>query len=77
VQELQVDMSGAGNVEAGELESQTAVITMSGLGSATVWVTEALDATLSAAGNLSYYGSPSVSENVSGIGKIESLGEKP
>jgi hypothetical protein len=72
----QVDMSGLGSYEAGDLESQVAEIDLSGAGSATVWVVEELDASLSGAGSIRYYGSPQTSSSTSGVGTIQSLGEK-
>jgi hypothetical protein len=66
-------LSGAGNYNAGELQSQTAVVEISGFGNSTLWVTDALDITMSGAGQLEYYGQPVVSQNVSGAGSIQSL----
>lgn len=71
-----VEMSGLGSYTAGDLESQNAKVVLSGAGSATLWVTEKLDATLSGAGSIRYFGSPQVSQSVSGLGSIESLGAK-
>jgi hypothetical protein len=76
VSEQRVEMSGAGTYQGGDLESETARVEMSGLGNATVWVTGTLDAELSGAGSLEYYGSPQVTQNDSGLGNIESLGPK-
>jgi hypothetical protein len=72
----EVDLSGAGDYEAADLESEEAVVELSGVGSATVWVTGRLDASLSGVGNLGYWGSPDVDRAVSGAGSINSLGEK-
>jgi hypothetical protein len=71
-----VDMSGLDSYEAGNLASQTAKITLSGAGAATVWVREQLDAEMSGAGTISYYGSPRTSASSSGIGRVQSLGDK-
>lgn len=76
VTEQKVDLSGAGAYQAGDLESETASVTLSGLGNATVWVTGSLDAELSGAGSLEYYGNPQVSQNDTGLGNIKSLGAK-
>jgi hypothetical protein len=85
--ELQVDITGAGSVEvAGEVTSQTvnlpgagsyeaAELKTSGVGSATVWVTDELDARVTGVGSIDYYGSPSVSSSVTGIGSISGRGD--
>jgi hypothetical protein len=70
-----VRLSGAGNYDAGDLQSQTAVLEISGFGNSTLWVEDALDITMSGAGQLEYYGHPVVSQHISGAGSIESLGE--
>jgi hypothetical protein len=46
------------------------------MGSATVWVDKELDASISGAGSVSYYGNPSVQERISGAGDVKGLGEK-
>lgn len=76
VQDLKVDMSGAGILEAGDLKAQNVTVSIDGMGNATVWATVSLNMEISTAGTISYYGSPTVSQDVSGLGKIESLGEK-
>jgi hypothetical protein len=67
---LQVDLSGS------DLKLQTASINISGLGSATVWVTDQLSGEISGAGSVSYYGSPQTSTSSSGLGQFKSLGNK-
>jgi len=69
-------ISGAGGVNAPDLKIQTANITISGLGSATLWVTDQLTGTISGAGSVSYYGSPQTNTNTSGLGQFKSLGRK-
>jgi hypothetical protein len=73
---LDVVMSGAGNFSGGDLECQTAIVKAKGLGNCRVWVKETLNASLSGAGNIEYFGTPVVTQNVSGLGKISSLGNK-
>lgn len=65
-----VDVSGVGDYNARLLESAEASVVASGVGSATVWVTEALDAEVTGVGGIDYYGSPQVTESVSGIGRV-------
>lgn len=71
-----VDMSGLGRYAAGDLESQTAQVNLSGAGSTTLWVHEQLVTNLSGAGSIDYYGSPQVTSSTSGVGSVDSLGEK-
>ena len=67
--------SGVGSYHAADLESKTAIIDISGAGSATVWATESLDIQISGLGSVIYYGNPRIIQNVSGLGKLVS-GEK-
>jgi hypothetical protein len=71
-----IDISGAGGISAQNLQIQTANITISGLGSATLWVTNQLTGTISGAGSVSYYGSPQTNTNSTGLGQFKSLGNK-
>ncbi len=70
-------LSGVGSYDAGELESASTRITLSGAGSATVWVTEKLEADVTGVGSVAYYGQPtSIIQNVPGLGSIRSFGTK-
>jgi hypothetical protein len=69
-------LSGAGALEAGNLKCTSADITISGLGGATVWVTDTLTGKISGAGSVSYYGNPQTSFSTSGAGSFKSLGDK-
>ena len=73
---LELSISGFGNFNGGDLQSQAADVHISGAGSATVWVEETLDASISGAGSIDYYGSPQVSERISGVGSVHKIGEK-
>lgn len=68
-----VRISGSGKYDAGELESRYCEIDITGLGSATVDVSEELDISISGAGNVYYTGDPDISQNISGLGRIKSL----
>jgi hypothetical protein len=70
-----VRLPGAGSYEAPRLKSSTATVSTSGVGSATVWVTDELDARVTGVGSIDYYGSPSVSSSVTGIGSISGRGD--
>lgn len=76
VQKTNVEINGAGSMDAGNLRSDTAEVNISGLGKVTLWVDESLDAEISGAGSVSYYGSPSVKKRVDGVGNVQALGEK-
>ncbi len=70
------DLSGAGSIQAANLKLNSANITISGLGGATLWVTGTLTGTISGAGSVSYYGTPQVNTNTTGLGQFKSLGSK-
>ncbi len=72
VQGQELNHSGAGSYHAGELESETAILEISGVGSATIWATESLDISISGMGNVIYYGAPRISQNISGLGNLVS-----
>jgi hypothetical protein len=69
-------MSGFGSYDAENLQSQVAKVVVSGAGTTTLWVTESLDATISGVGNVRYYGSPQIHSRATGVGHLQSLGEK-
>ena len=76
VTEQTVDLSGLGAYHADNLASQSAQVTLSGAGEATVWVSEQLDAEILGAGTIRYYGSPQTNASSTGIGRVKHLGEK-
>ena len=73
---LELSISGFGNFNGGDLQSQAADVHISGAGSATVWAEETLDASISGAGSIDYYGDPSVNEHISGVGSVHRNGKK-
>jgi len=75
--QLEMNISGFGSFDGGDLHSQSASVNISGAGSATVWVDDELDANVSGAGSVNYYGSPStLTKNVSGVGSVNHKGDK-
>jgi hypothetical protein len=76
VKDQKVTLSGAGNYEGENLQSNTADVTISGLGRITLWTTENLNVTISGTGGVDYYGSPEISQQISGLGKINHKGDK-
>jgi hypothetical protein len=73
---LKLNISGVGSYHGTDLNSKTAQVNISGMGSATVWVDDELTASISGAGSVNYYGSPRVSKNVSGLGSVIHSGDK-
>jgi hypothetical protein len=76
VETQEIDMSGFGNYNAPDLESQTASVRIGGAGSTVIWALDTLDVEISGAGNVEYYGSPQVTREISGAGKVTSQGDK-
>jgi hypothetical protein len=66
----EVDLSGSGDYKAEDLESKEAKIDVSGSGSATVNVSDELDAEVSGSGSVEYVGDPIVNQDVSGAGEV-------
>ena len=68
---LEVDISGAGEIDAKDLRAQKVSINSSGAAQADVYASEELNADVSGAGNVNYYGNPkTVNEDRSGAGSI-------
>ncbi|MGE5249108.1 MAG: head GIN domain-containing protein [Bacteroidota bacterium] len=68
--EVSLTISGLGSLNAPELDSLSANIRISGSGSATLGVKDQLNAMVSGAGSIYYYGSPSVTQRISGVGSV-------
>jgi hypothetical protein len=75
VADQEIVLSGAGSYRGDELQSRNASVRATGAGSATVRVSNNLDATLSGVGSIKYYGSPAVQQHKSGLGSITKLGD--
>ena len=70
-QEQRISISGAAEVRGDKLQSQDAVVDVSGAGRIVVNAAKTLRATISGAGSVEYYGDPDVKQNVSGIGAVK------
>ncbi|MEO8285219.1 MAG: head GIN domain-containing protein [Chloroflexota bacterium] len=68
-----VGLSGSGDYNGRSLETMGAIVEVSGSGSATVWASKSLSATVSGSGSIRYMGSPVVTKQVSVSGKVEPL----
>jgi hypothetical protein len=72
----EVSITGAGNYHAPDLKSETALIEITGIGSATVWATETLDVEIASIGTVIYYGDPRVISSIAGLGNLVDQGVK-
>ncbi len=75
VGEQDVTISGAGNYQARHLESAQAEVHLKSLGSVTIRVHDHLKVNISGAGSVRYVGSPTVEQDVSGLGHVEQIGD--
>jgi len=67
----QVEINGAGNIEAADLQVNTYDITINGVGYCRIFVTDQLNAVISGAGIVYYRGSPGViNSEINGLGKL-------
>jgi hypothetical protein len=70
--EAQVDLSGAGSIDASALHLERAVVDVTGAGDIDVYASQAVSATISGAGHIRYAGNPpQVDKKVSGVGAVE------
>lgn len=68
---LRVDVGGTGQVAARDLTAKSAVVDVSGTGSATLYVTESLEADVTGTGSIEVHGKPAkVRKSVTGVGSI-------
>jgi hypothetical protein len=65
-----IRISGSGDYRAQNLSGKSATISISGSGDAVVNVSDKLDAGISGSGEVEYIGSPVVTQNISGAGRI-------
>lgn len=73
---LDVSVDGLGSFEGEALRSQTATVTINGMGSANVWADNALTAEINGLGSVNYSGGAQVSKTVNGLGSIQYSGAK-
>ena len=70
-----INLRGLGNYSGGDLDSQQTTVNLTGAGGAEVWTRSDLNVKISGAGSVSYYGSPTVSKDISGLGVLNSTGK--
>ncbi len=71
--EQRIRISGAGDLQAPNLVSDTASVQVSGAGTVLINATRALAVDISGAGNVDYIGSPTLSKSVSGLGRVRQV----
>lgn len=72
--EIRTTISGSGEIRAADLEVEKCEVRISGSGDVEVNVKQALDATISGSGSVSYRGNPSqVNSHSSGSGKVRKM----
>ena len=75
VETQDINLSGVGSYEGGDLRSDEAKIQLTGAGSAVVWAENKLDVNISGVGSVAYFGDPEVTQNISGLGSVNSKGK--
>lgn len=68
---LNVKVSGAGHVDADELNTRNVTFKVEGVGTGSVYATETLNAHIEGVGKLRYRGNPIVTRNIEGVGSIK------
>ncbi len=69
--ELELNLSGSGDIDTRELIAQEAYVSLSGSGEVKVYAEESFDGSLAGSGDIAIYGNPSdFSKSVSGSGSI-------
>lgn len=68
--EHEVEVRGSGGYYAHDLESTNARVVIGGSGTADVFVSGALDATIDGSGEIRYAGSPEIMQDISGSGEV-------
>jgi hypothetical protein len=76
VETQEINRVGTGDYDAPDLESKTAIVKATGTGSVVIWVLDSLDVEITGTSKVSYYGSPNVTQDISGTGSLTSLGDK-
>ena len=69
-QSLSVELSGAGHVDADELEAKHVDFKIEGVGTGSVFATETLNARIEGVGKIRYKGEPRVTQNIEGLGSV-------
>jgi len=73
---MRLHISGKGKLQADQLRVAQAIVQISGVGNAQLWVTDSLRIGISGVGTIDYWGEPQVSRQTSGLGTINPRGDK-
>ncbi len=76
VETQEINLIGTGDYETPNLKSQTSAVSITGTGNVIIWVLDSLDVEITGVSKVSYYGSPTVTKNITGTGSLTSLGDK-
>ena len=76
VGDMALSVSGKGKVQAEQLRAASALVSISGIGNANVWVTDTLRVSISGVGSVDYWGQPEVRRSTSGLASITARGDK-
>ncbi len=70
--DVEIEINGAGDIDAEEFECKTVDITINGAGDADVYASESVRAVLNGVGDITVYGNPSrVRPSINGLGSFE------
>ena len=76
IKEQELNLTGAGKLEAFDLESKECKITVGGIGGAEIFVTDKLEARIEGIGGIEYAGNPqNIITEINGLGKINRANE--
>ncbi len=67
---VKISSTGAGEIDAHDLRSSVADVSVTGAASVDVYASDQLDVTVSGAGRVTYGGNPKVNKRVSGAGQV-------
>lgn len=73
---LDLKSSGSGDALLKDLQTSNAHAALQASGDASLWALETLDVLIAGSGNVSYYGTPALTQHLTGSGQLISLGEK-
>ena len=72
VDRLEINVSGAGEIDTRDLKARAVEISVSGAGEAKIYASESFEGRVSGVGDITYYGNPEhVKTKVSGMGSID------
>jgi len=67
-----ITIAGAGTINAGDLQTVSAQVSIAGSGNIEIAVSDMLDASITGAGRITYIGNPQVNRSIAGAGTIRS-----